>query len=158
MTTEKYVIRIDPAGTPPVRPVGIDLLVYPTSAPEFTNDPVRLQGVNYVGRTVTSLHPKVMNFTTQALLTFEEKEALDMLVNWQTTNRGIYEVVLYYLWDTTNEFGVQTRPEVPGTTVDTSRGWNSYYPVLQGYLGADIRYVGTDGYLTDLTFLEGSIL
>ena len=162
MPVQQFVLQIDPGGTPPVRSTGINLTAAPIEPPTLTVDPVVDNGITFVGQQATSQFPARMSFTVPFYLDTDGHQTLDALVRWQQQNYGRYEVVLYYLWDTITDIGTQKRQNVPGTTPVTVGTGNSarvtYFPVVQGFLGATFQRRSGCLVRCDLTFVEGTIL
>lgn len=165
VTTETKVLLIDPGGTPPIRPTGINLPFYPESQPQFLDTGISVTGVNAGGASFIGSGEQLYSFQATGMLTEAEWRSLYALYQWQIQNEATYEVVVYWLFDPLTEIAAaRSRKPVPppalNTAVSVGGGLSefTYFPVIQGDLEVKGDLVGRDHYAVQLTFYEGTIL
>lgn len=153
------IIVIDPAGTPPIRPVGVNLVITPETPLQSEESEVITSDLNSAGRPIYGTSAERYSFSTTCMLGENNWRKLHALQNWVLSS-GQYEIVIYQLFDKISEI-TQTRKAVPTFSPVTTSFGITYYPVLQGIIecqGNLIGYSNEPQYSISLSFFEGTII
>jgi len=152
-----------------IDPTGINLAIFPTSVPNIEAGQITNSSRTITGNSITSANEYRYDFSCSAFLEEESYRDLKSLSLWQQSAGRETEIVIYYLFDRHEDFGIQTREAVPDLPITSRSPVNNdnplisiieYYPVLQGDIEVSGQLIGNQGqayYDVGFRFIEGTI-